>query len=79
MHEYIDIDWAHIDWSWALYFTGVKYKDCACAGGVSNNWWNRSAFIGVNRITCLCLEESDLISDTINYGNSEDETEYKCN
>ena len=31
----------------------------ACAGGVSNNWWNRSAFLGANRITCLCLEESD--------------------
>ena len=31
----------------------------ACAGGVSNNWWNRSAFLGVNRIISLCLEESD--------------------
>ena len=31
----------------------------ACAGGVSNNWSNRSAFLGVNRITRFCIKESD--------------------
>ena len=38
-----------------------------CSGGVTNNWWNRSVFLGSYRITSLNLDKNDkkLLNDIV--------------
>ena len=32
-----------------------------CAGGATNNWWNRSLYLGTNGIQGLCMDDNDTL------------------